>query len=74
MTEHEAWQEGFDMAWAVHKQMIKALLDRCDQIHTASAEWDVSARPGGFIRCCEVRALLLGETNEESTDGPPPVG
>ena len=35
------------------------LLARCDAVHTAAPEWNVSARPGGYLRCCDVRDLLL---------------
>ena len=37
---------------------------RCDAIHTASREWDVSARPGGLLRCCEVTDLLDGREDQ----------
>lgn len=51
---------------ALHRQVaereaaIERVRRRTDLIHTASREWDVSARPGGLLRCCEVRDLLDG--------------
>ena len=44
---------------------IERVRARCDAVHTASQEWDVSARPGGYMHCCHIRALLDGDTTEE---------